>query len=97
MITGILFTGYNIDRVLKFCGDKASYYSELHVNSIKEKRELVVPTDFLFKSSKDNIRVVSWKHFFNNFKQSDLNFEVWKLSHPFIIAYKDTKIKGYTK
>jgi hypothetical protein len=65
MVSGILFTGININRVLEFCGDKASFYAELHVDSIKEKRELVVPTDFLFKSSKGNIRVVSWKRFFS--------------------------------
>lgn len=82
MLQGILYTGINIDRVLEFCGNKASYYAELHVDSIKEKRELVRPTDFLFKSSKGNIRVVSWQHFFERFKKNS-GFEIYQLTYPF--------------
>jgi len=88
MIQGILFSGVNIDRVLNFCGDKASFHSELHVDSIKEKQQCVFPGDFILKSSRGNIRIISREQFLANFKKKDPSFELWQLTHPFFLSDK---------
>ena len=87
MIQGIQYTGFNAYSVMLFCGDKASHFGNIRVNSIKEYQQLVRPSDFIFKSSKGNLRVVSRDQFFSHFQAND-GFESTQLTKPFILAYK---------
>lgn len=85
MITGIQYTGFNAYSVMLFCGDKASYFGNLYVNSVKEYKQLVRPSDFIFKSSKGNLLVRSRDQFFSHFKVGN-DFKLEYLAQPFTLA-----------
>lgn len=87
MIKGILYSGINIDRVVNFCGEKVAYSGLfLYINSLKEKEQVVHPTDFIFKSSNGNLTVRTWNQFFSAFKANDTDFEPSQLTHEFTIS-----------